>query len=130
MAKQGFSTSDRRKVQVLSAATAIKKHDCGTVFVINNAGATAHTIPAAATLGDGWWCRIVNQASTGDNTVTLGTGTVNLVEAGADGTTHGITNAGQVITIVKITAGAGTVGDEVEIVVANGEFFVRQLMAT
>ena len=131
MAKQGFATSDRRKVEVLTAATALQTHDCGTVFVINNTagGAVEHTIPAAATLGDGWWCKIVQQSSDQANGFTLGTGTVNMVEFGVDGTTHGIALSGQKITFTA-SSGVGTAGDEVEIVVANGQFYVQMLMAT
>ena len=131
MAKQGFATSDRRKVEVLGAAKTIAVHDCGTVFVINTAtgGAVEHTIPAAATLGEGWWCKIVQQSSDGANGFTLGTGTVNMVEFGVDGSTEGIALAGQKITFTAST-GAGVAGDEVEIVVANGQFYVQMLMAS
>ena len=131
MAKQGFATSDRRKVEVLAGATEIKKHDCGTVFVINNtaAGAVEHTIPAAAALGDGWHCKIVQQSADHAKGSSLGAGTICMVEFGVDDSTDGIALAGQKITFDDV-AGAGAAGDEVEIVVANGQFFVQMLMAT
>ena len=91
MAKQGFATSDRRKVEVIDdtvGAKAVKVHDCGTVFVLNNTGADAHTIPSAASCGEGWWCKFVVQSITGNQTIQLGgaSGEVSvLVEASTDG---------------------------------------------
>ena len=52
-----------------------------------------------------------------------------MVEFGVDDSTDGIALAGQKITFDDV-AGAGAAGDEVEIVVANGQFFVQMLMAT
>ena len=52
-----------------------------------------------------------------------------MVEFGVDDSTEGIALAGQKITFTAST-GVGTAGDEVEIVVANGQFYVQMLMAT
>ncbi len=130
MAKQGFAASDRRKVEVIDdtvGAKAIAVHDCGTVFVLNNTGADAHTIPTAAKCGEGWWCRFVVQSITGNQTIQLGGAsgeTSVLVEVSTDGAedVFSLADDPDIITIATATAVAG---DELEIVVANGQFFCR-----
>lgn len=130
MAKQGFATSDRRKVEVLDdtvGAKTIGVHDCGTVFVLNNTGADAHTIPSAASCGEGWWCRFVVQSITGNQSITLGvTGdTAVLVEASADGAEDVFNLTGADPNVLQVLTAADIAGDEVEIIVANGQFFCK-----
>ena len=57
MAKQGFATSDRRKVEIVPGDKAVQVHDCGTVFVTTAVGAVvqAFTLPAISQAGAGWW---------------------------------------------------------------------------
>ena len=133
MAKQGFATSDRRKVTVISEAShEVKVHDCGTVFVVMDAS-TAISVPSAEDCGEGWWCRfLVGEASGSECDITLGAGTIRLLNVSVDGTAGAVQNTdpgGNVITIDHDAGGAGDpkVGDEIEILVANGEWFVRAL---
>ena len=131
MAKQGFATSDRRKVEVLGAAgKTVAVHDCGTVFVVG-ADCEAITVPAAATCGEGWWARfVVGALDDAQCDITLGAGTIRLLNISVDGTAGAVSApGGQVIRIEHDAGGDGDPlpGDEIEILVANGEFFVRAL---
>ena len=128
MAKQGFAASDRRKVEVLTAVDkAVEVHDCGTIFVLASAGASAISIPAAATLGEGWWCKfVVGVEMTGNDVITFGTGTVRLLNISVDGTANFAALDGQALTLAHA---ADNEADEVLVEVANGEFFVRALSA-
>ena len=129
MAKQGFTASDRRKVEALATARAIKVSECGKVFVITNTtGAYAVTIPSAASCGEGWWCRFVlGAASNTDRTITLGAAgdTAVLVETSTDGAEDVFALSGADPNVLQIEADNDTVGDEVEILVANGTFFCK-----
>ena len=130
MAKQGFATSDRRKVEVLDdtvGAKEIKVHDCGTVFVLNNTGADAHSIPSAAKCGEGWWCRFVVQSITGNQSITLGVtdDVAVLVEASTDGDEDVFNLTGANPNVLQVLAADDVAGDEVEVLVANGQFFCR-----
>ena len=128
MAKQGFTASDRRKVETLASARAIKVSECGKVFVITNTtGAFAVTIPSAALCGEGWNCRFVlGAASNADRTITLGvTGdSAVLVETSTDGAEDVFALSGNP-SVLSIEADHDTIGDEVEILVANGTFFCK-----
>lgn len=138
MAKQGFATSDRRKVELLPAVKprGIEVHDCGTVFVLTSAAAAAHVLPSAAACGEGWWIRVVEGVDRGANAVTFaaasdaesGAAVIAGVAAGAvEGVTY--TEPGGVPTVTFV-ANVSDVGDEVEILVANGQWFVRGVCDT
>lgn len=133
MAKQGFATSDRRKVEVLGASgKEIKVHDCGTVFVVG-ADCIAISAPSAVDCGEGWWCRfVVGAADTVQCDITLGAGTITLLNMSVDGTAGAVSApGGQVIRIEHDAGGVGdpVAGDEIEVLVANGQFFARALTA-
>jgi hypothetical protein len=131
MAKQGFAASDRRKVEVLGAAgKTVAVHDCGTVFVVGE-DCVAISTPSAAQCGDGWWARfVVGAADTVQCDITLGAGSITLLNVSVDGTAGAVSApGGQVIRIEHDEGGAGdpAAGDEIEILVANSQFFVRAL---
>ena len=134
MAKQGFATSDRRKVEIVPGDKAVQVHDCGTVFVTTGIDATAQafTLPAISQAGEGWWCRIVTGAlSTADNTVTMrgATDTAALVHVGVLGTdaySHAA-NGGAADVVTIDHTNSETVGDEIEFLVANGQWFIKAI---
>ena len=135
MAKQGFSASDRRKVEVLSETTAIKKHDCGTVFVLGADNAMAHTLPSIADAGEGWWCRFVegvNRSAAKAVTITAATGDTGSkaqTVLANDGTSDAITASGTP-WVVTFVANVSDAGDQVELLVANGKWVTRSVAAT
>ena len=135
MAKQGFATSDRRKVELLPAAKAggIKVHDCGTVFVLTSTDGATHTLPSIADAGEGWWCRIVEGVDRGGNLVSFtaaagDTGIKAITEVATNGVTA-ITAAGTP-WVVTFVANVSDAGDQVELVVANGLWVTRGVCAT
>ena len=133
MAKSGRYSADRKKIENLTDATkAVEVHDCGTIFVLNRSGGVALTLPALASAGNGWWCKVVVQtALSSDSTIASadGAGTVFGPFAAADEAAGSSTLAhdGETITIA---AAADVKGDVVEIIQANGEWFVNGIAAT
>ena len=139
MAKQGFATSDRRKVELLPAVkpNGIEVHDCGTVFVLTSAAAAAHVLPSAAACGEGWWIRVVEGVDRGANAVSFAAPSASesgaaVIAGVAAGVVAGITytEPGEGVPTVTFAANTSDVGDEVEILVANGQWFVRGVCAT
>ena len=133
MAKQGFATSDRRKIEIVPGDKAVEVHDCGTVFVTTGTLGTvqAFTLPAISQAGEGWWCRIVTGAkSTANNTVTMAAGdTASMVHVGVAGTAA-YSKSGADPDVVTIDhTDSEEVGDEVEFLVANGQWFIKAISA-
>lgn len=132
MAKSGFSVSQRRKVEVISATGhEVKAHDCGTHFVVNDLGGVgAITLPSIAKAGSGWHCTLTTAASqTGDVTIQA-TGTPDItsliVDVQGDGAA-GITNGGGNSIIFEA---AGAAGDTVEFQYLNGVIYATARSAT
>jgi hypothetical protein len=128
MAKQGFATSDRRKIEVITTATHnVESHDCGTVFVLAHAAAAVDcdiTLPTIAQAGEGWWCKFVLSAVK-DNGAEVaiaadGDTLANMLEVSADGTNNCFGIGGNIITF---DGDADLKGDSLELVVANGEWY-------
>jgi len=133
MAKSGFAVSDRKKVEVLSADKTIEPHDCGTVFLLNLATAHAITLPTAAKAGEGWWCRFISSvAQTHDVTITFGATvasgeTATLLEVSTDGAEDVWSLGGGGTETLVVANAADTIGDEAELVVANGVWWIRAI---
>ena len=134
MAKSGRYSADRKKVENITAATkTVEVHDCGTIFVLNRSGGIALTLPSLASAGNGWWCKVVVQTALGSNaTITSADGASTVfgtfASAAADANASStLTHDGEVITIA---AAADQKGDFVEIIQANGEWFVNGIAAT
>ena len=131
MAKQGFATSDRRKVEVLNGTSkAVSKAECGSVFVVMNT-CLAISVPSAADVGDGWWCKfIVGETGTTQIDITLGAGTISLLNISSDGTAGAVSSQAGNILRIEHDAGGNSdpnPGDEIEILAANGQWFARAL---
>ena len=134
MAKSGRAFADRKKIENLTAATkTVEVHDCGTIFVLNRADGVAITLPSLAKAGNGWWCKVVVQTALSSNSTIAsadGAGTVfgPVASAAADASASStITHDGETITIA---AAADVKGDVIEIIQANGEWFVNGIAAT
>ncbi|MBL18310.1 MAG: hypothetical protein CMC82_00565 [Flavobacteriaceae bacterium] len=131
MSKSGFSVSQRRKVEVISATGhEIKAHDCGTHFVVNDLGGVgAIALPSIAKAGSGWHCTLTTVASqTGDVTITAtgGPSIVSLIiDVEANGAA-GITSGGTSI----IFESAGAAGDTVKFEYLNGVIYATARSAT
>lgn len=132
MAKSGFSVSQRRKVEVISATGhAIKAHDCGTHFVVNDlGGAGAITLPSVASAGSGWHCKLTLAASqTGDVTITA-TDTPNIIALLLDAEANGAAGITQGAATNVILESAGAAGDTVEFRYLNGVIYATANSAT
>ena len=129
MAKQGFSASDRRKVEVLSTLThTIGVHDCGTIFVLaeGTVGSDAtYTLPALADAGEGWWCKFVlsavkNAGSQVAIAAASGDTLSTIVKTSADAAANQFTVGSDEI---DFDGDVDVKGDILEVFVANGEWF-------
>ena len=133
MAKSGRYSADRKKVENLTAATkTVEVHDCGTIFVLNRAAGVALTLPSLNAAGNGWWCKVIVQtALSSDSTIASadGAGTVfgPIAAAAEDAASSTLSHDGETITIA---AAADAKGDVIEIIQANGEWFVNGIAAT
>ena len=87
MSKSGRYASNRLKVENLTAtAKTVDVADCGTIFTVG-AAATAVVLPLLSSAGKGWWCRfVVGAADTVQCDITLGAGTITLLNMSVDGT--------------------------------------------
>ena len=133
MAKSGFSVSQRRKVEVISAdGHVIKAHDCGTHFVVNDLGGGGNTItlPSIAQAGSGWHCRLTLAASQTSDTSVAATGTpsivANIIDVEADGAA-GITLAGGNTMVFEAV---GAAGDSIDFQYLNGVIYATARSAT
>ena len=69
MAKLGRYSAQRKKVLDLGTTpTTISVAQCGTEFLVNQAGSSniTHTLPAAAAAGEGWWCAFTLKTAVGN----------------------------------------------------------------
>lgn len=73
MAKLGRYSADRKKVEVLTAATkTVEVADCGTVFTVVGDTAISINLPTIAEAGKGWWCKVIKTgAAAGGQDVTV-----------------------------------------------------------
>ena len=135
MAKQGFATSDRRKVEVLSTLThTVKVHDCGTVFVCAEATAgssATYTLPSIQQAGEGWWCRFVLSAVKNNGqevaiAAAAGDTLATVVNVSGDAVAAGVTTGANKL---DFDGDADAKGDVIEVMVANGEWFAIGLTA-
>ena len=142
MAKQGYSVSQRRKVEAISSGAAfeVKPHDCGTTFIITDNTQRTITLPTAAQAGNGWWARFVLGVTLGnaeDQTIDLpGTATFSSIVRLAGGATPaaGIVGTGgandQNRTGILFDGSAGdVVGDVIEVMQLNGNFYAYSVSA-
>ncbi len=73
MAKLGRYSADRKKIKALTASYTATAADCGTIFTADpTAGHIVITLPACASAGEGWWCKVFRlNANANDVTVAL-----------------------------------------------------------
>ena len=57
------NSGHKKKVKVLSTASTLAESDSGSIFLLNSATEFATTLPAVATAGAGWYCKIVVEAA-------------------------------------------------------------------
>jgi hypothetical protein len=138
MAKSGFSVSQRRKVEVISATPHVAKAaDCGQHFVLATdlGGAAAISLPSIADAGNGWHCTIhVGATQTGNVSITTADGaTLQHLHIAADGgAAVAITSQDGGATVRLLGGGGGNqvvAGDFVELKVLNGVYFARGVSA-
>ena len=132
MAKSGFSVSQRRKVEVISAALTATAADCGQHFVIaaDLGGVTSIVLPSIADAGNGWHCTIhVGADQSGNTNITAADGAVfqQLHIAADGGASVAITSQGGGATVRLLGGGGDDVaaGDLVEFQVLNGVYDAR-----
>ena len=140
MAKLGRYSADRKKIQELTATYTVKVADCGTVFLLNSATEFVTTLPAAASAGNGWWCKFIVKAAPSGADYTI-------VKASGDAATviHGVSafSSGSAVnvplTLADTTAGTGeqtiTVvdgkalqGDQIELICDGTNYYATCIM--
>mgnify|MGYP003154559373 FL=1 len=57
------NSGHKKKVKVLSTASTLAESDSGSIFLLNSTAEFATTLPAVATAGAGWYCKIVVEAA-------------------------------------------------------------------
>lgn len=124
MAKSGRYSADRKKVEALTASKEIEVHDCGTIFFCDVADATM-TLPAAASAGNGWWCKFVLSDEPGTKLRIDGNGSETMVVSAiaADGVTQ---NDGTCTSLDLNTS--GDIGDVVEAICDGSKFYLFALV--
>ena len=67
MAKSGRYSADRKKIENITGAKTVQVHDCGTIFMLSDAGGAGYTItmPSVAAAGKGWWCKMIVNCAAG-----------------------------------------------------------------
>jgi len=59
MSKLGRYSADRKKIKALTASHTVTVAECGTIFTADpTAGSIVITLPACASAGEGWWCKV------------------------------------------------------------------------
>jgi len=136
MSKSGRYSADRKKIESLTGNKTIEVHDCGTLFMLNNAsGLSAIVLPSAATAGNGWWAHFIVATDPGSNDYVIDTagGVAECVALGffnkvsTDGGSDG-----DLGTTAKITfdGSADTkLGDKVELYCDGSKFYAYAFSA-
>ena len=124
MGRVFFNT--RKNVVDVAAAKVLKASDSGSVFNINQASAYEITLPSVADAQEGWNCRfIVGTAFATTDWIITATAAIMVggmneleVDTNDDGPS---TVAG---TTINIELGAETIGDYIDMVVADGKIYI------
>jgi hypothetical protein len=116
----------RKNVHSLTGAYTVLPSDSGKVFTLNAAAGAAITLPSVADAQEGWNCRfIVGTAFSTTDWIITATAAVMVggmneleVDTSDDGPS---TVAG---TTINIELGAETIGDYIDMVVADGKIYI------
>ena len=96
-----YSTGQRLNLSVIDAAYTVLQSDSSKVFMLNG-GPYTITLPVAAALEEGWYCKFVVKENTpsGDITITAGSAIVDLVMKDPGGNASNSTVGTEKTTIV------------------------------
>ena len=116
MAKLGRYSADRKKLEDITAAKTVQVSDCGTIFTISTSAAIDINLPAAASAGNGWWCRFVYKAGSSSNDATIKVNTADADKFHARISSNGLSgSAASANDGIKFDVSACAVGDYVEV---------------
>ena len=130
MGKLGRYSSDRKKIEALTAAKTVEVADCGTIFTLGTAGGFAVVLPDASSCGNGWWCKFIVKVapSGGDYTIDASSGDGNNLHAVAVTSEHDQGTAGHTnstaVDQVTLADGKSKIGDQVELVTDGALWYV------
>ena len=100
-----YTTGQRLNLSTIDAAYTVLQSDSSKVFMLNG-GPYTITLPVAAALEEGWYCKFVVKENTpsGDITITAGSAIVDLVMKDIGGDASNSTAGTQVSNIIIGTA--------------------------
>ena len=128
-----YSTGSRLNMGKIDAAYTVLQSDSSKVFMLDGGGYTI-TLPVAADLVEGWYCKFVVRPNnpTGDITITATTAIVDLTmldsSTGTDNTQHSNSTAGTAKTTVVLHTEC-TQGDYVNVFTDGSTYYVEAMSA-
>ena len=128
-----YSTGSRLNMGTIDAAYTVLQSDSSKVFMLDGGGYTI-TLPVAAALEEGWYCKFVVRPNnpTGDITITATTAIVDLTmldsSTGTDNTQHSNSTAGTAKTTVVLHTEC-TQGDYVNVFTDGSTYYVEAMSA-
>ena len=84
MAKLGRYSADKKKTMEVGADTTLTNNDCGKIIFVT--ATCTITLPDAAAVGAGWWCKIIKNFGTGNVINIVATSDLNGVGRADSGT--------------------------------------------
>ena len=123
-----YATGQRLNIDKIDTTYTVLQSDSSKVFMLDGGGYTV-TLPLAANLQEGWYCKFVVRPDnpTGDITITATTAIVDLVMKDAGGNASNSTAGTEKTTIVLHTE--CTQGDYVNIFTDGSSYYAEAMSA-